>query len=114
MKDLPYTALVRINDITGVPASAFTTIAYQIAMDYKIERPNVNSDNILYFGSEMFSPVLYKGRIFPFCYRKSFFVVVRLLHSCSPLSSAVIQIKILRLQHILSMYQKHLQNKARS
>ena len=42
MKDLPYTALVRINDITGVPASAFTTIAYQIAMDYKIERPNVN------------------------------------------------------------------------
>ena len=42
MKDLPYTALVRINDITGVPASAFTTIAYQIAMDYEIERPNVN------------------------------------------------------------------------
>lgn len=42
MKDLPYTALVRINDITGVPASAFTTIAYQIAMDYEIKRPNVN------------------------------------------------------------------------
>lgn len=42
MKDLPYTALVRINDITGAPASAFTTIAYQIAMDYEIERPNVN------------------------------------------------------------------------
>lgn len=42
MKGLPYTALVRINDITGVPASAFTTIAYQIAMDYEIERPNVN------------------------------------------------------------------------
>lgn len=42
MKDLPYTALVRINDITDVPASTFTTIAYQIAMDYKIERPNVN------------------------------------------------------------------------
>lgn len=42
MKDLPYTALVRINDITGVPVSAFTTIAYQIAMDYEIERPNVN------------------------------------------------------------------------
>ncbi len=42
MKDLPYTALVRINDITGVPAATFTTIAYQIAMDYEIERPNVN------------------------------------------------------------------------
>lgn len=42
MKDLPYTALVRINDITDVPASTFTTIAYQIAMDYGIERPNVN------------------------------------------------------------------------
>ncbi|MEY8517552.1 ABC transporter permease [Lachnospiraceae bacterium 29-84] len=42
MKDLPYTALVRINGVTDVPASTFTTIAYQIAMDYQIERPNVN------------------------------------------------------------------------
>lgn len=42
MKDLPYTALVRIKDVTNVSGSTFTTIAYQIALDYKIERPNVN------------------------------------------------------------------------
>lgn len=42
MKELPYTALVRINDIANAPASTFTTMAYQIAMDYEIERPNVN------------------------------------------------------------------------
>ena len=42
MQDLSYTALVRINDVTDVPASTFSTIAYQIAMDYEIERPNVH------------------------------------------------------------------------
>ncbi len=31
-----------MNGVTGVPASTFTTIAHQIAMDYEIERPNVN------------------------------------------------------------------------
>ncbi len=42
MKDAPYTALVRLNEVTDVPVSTFTTIAYQIAMDYRVERPNVN------------------------------------------------------------------------
>ncbi|MFG6368983.1 MAG: ABC transporter permease [Lachnospiraceae bacterium] len=41
MKNLPYTALVRIHDIIDAPASTFATIAYQIAMDYGIERSNV-------------------------------------------------------------------------
>lgn len=41
MGSLPYTALVRIHDITGASASTLSAISYQIAMDYKIDRPNV-------------------------------------------------------------------------
>lgn len=41
MKDLPYTALVRLNDISEMPVSAFTTTAYQMAMDCGIDRSNV-------------------------------------------------------------------------
>ncbi len=43
MKKMPYTALVRLKeDVIGGSASAFTTAAYQIAMDYGIVRQNVN------------------------------------------------------------------------
>lgn len=44
MKDLPYTALVRLNDISDVSVSIFTSIVYQIAMDYGIERLSVNTN----------------------------------------------------------------------
>ncbi|MDD3402982.1 MAG: hypothetical protein PHQ72_06460 [Hespellia sp.] len=42
MKDLPYTALVRIIEAEDMPISTFTTAVYQLAMDYGIERQNVN------------------------------------------------------------------------
>lgn len=42
MKNVSYTALVRLNGAADGPASAFTTTAYQIAMDYEIERPKVH------------------------------------------------------------------------
>lgn len=42
MKDLYYMALVRLNDITEVPPSVFTTTTYQIAADYGIDRSDVN------------------------------------------------------------------------
>ncbi|MDD3184158.1 MAG: ABC transporter permease [Anaerostipes sp.] len=42
MKDLPYTALVRIIEAEDMSVSTFTTAVYQLAMDYGIERQNVN------------------------------------------------------------------------
>lgn len=43
MKDIPYTALVRLKeDVIGGSLSAYTSAAYQIAMDYGIVRQNVN------------------------------------------------------------------------
>ncbi len=43
MKDMPYTALVRLKeDVIGGSFSAYTSAAYQIAMDYGIVRQNVN------------------------------------------------------------------------
>ncbi len=43
MKDVPDTALVRLKeDVIGGSDSAFTSAAYQIAMDYGIVRQNVN------------------------------------------------------------------------
>ncbi len=43
MKDMPYTALVRLKeDVIGGSLSAYTSAAYQIAMDYGIVRQNVN------------------------------------------------------------------------
>lgn len=44
LKEIPYTALVRLKDVSDVPVSAFTTAVYQMAMDYGIERSNVNTN----------------------------------------------------------------------
>ncbi len=44
MAQIPFDALVRLRDMEGMPYSAFTTLVYQIAADYGIERPNVNTN----------------------------------------------------------------------
>lgn len=44
MKEVPYDALVRLNSISNVPTSTFTTMVYQMALDYGIERQNVNTN----------------------------------------------------------------------
>ena len=44
MAQIPFEALVRLRDMEGMPYSAFTTLVYQIAADYGIERPNVNTN----------------------------------------------------------------------
>ncbi len=42
MKDLPYTALVRLKDASDMPVSTFTTAVYQIALDCGVNRADVN------------------------------------------------------------------------
>ena len=42
MKEIPYTALVRLSGATDMPVSTFTTAVYQIALDYGVERADVN------------------------------------------------------------------------
>lgn len=42
MKDLPYTALVRLEGASDMPVSAFTTAVYQIALDCGVARADVN------------------------------------------------------------------------
>lgn len=42
MKNIPYTALVRIKDTEGMPVSSFQTTIYQMAADYGIDRASVN------------------------------------------------------------------------
>lgn len=44
MKNLPYTALVRLKDASDMPISAFTTAVYQMAVDYGIARTSVNTN----------------------------------------------------------------------
>lgn len=42
MKQIPYEALVRLQDTDGMPYTAFTTLIYQLAADHEISRPDVN------------------------------------------------------------------------
>ena len=42
MKDIGYTALVRIKEASYMESSAFETTVYQMALDYGIKRENVN------------------------------------------------------------------------
>ena len=42
MKAIPYTALVRLSETSDMPVSTFTTAVYQIALDYGVERADVN------------------------------------------------------------------------
>lgn len=42
MKEIPYTALVRLSGASDMPVSTFTTAVYQIALDYGVERADVN------------------------------------------------------------------------
>lgn len=42
MSSVPYTALVRLRDASEMPSATFSTTVYQIALDYGVDRANVN------------------------------------------------------------------------
>ena len=42
MEKIPYEALVRFNNVDDMPYSTFTTLIYQVAAGYGIDRQNVN------------------------------------------------------------------------